>query len=99
MPFFKKRPLDKLELLIDIESDLVRAAFVLFSKNQPPRILSTIVENVKRKSHTDGAYLTRLMLKKLAQVSEAAARDGREKLRDSGSHGQPVDTIHIILSS
>ena len=72
MSLFSKKPTKRLELVFDIESDSVCAAIVLYEASKAPRIVYHAESEVARKSHTDGAYLSRNMWKALESVASNA---------------------------
>jgi len=99
MSLFSKKPTKRLELVFDIESDSVCAAIVLYEASKAPRIVYHAESEVARKSHTDGAYLSRNMWKALESVAsnaQAAMPALMEKKLIERAH---ADRIHVVLSS
>ena len=90
MSFFTKKSTISTELIFDIESDSVCAAIVLYEADKTPRIIYHTESEVTHKAHTDGAYLSRNMLKAL----ETAADDV-----SAAMIAPHVDRIHVVLSS
>src|ERR1035437_9749421 len=90
MSFFAKKSPISTELIFDIESDSVCATIVLYEATKVPRIVYNNSIAVARKANTDGAYLTRNMLKTL----EEAAHDA-----SAAMIAPHVDRIHVVLSS
>src|ERR1035437_5225440 len=90
MSFFAKKSPISTELIFDIESDSVCATIFLYEANKAPRIVYNNSIAVARKANTDGAYLTRNMLKTL----EEAAHDA-----SAAMIAPHVDRIHVVLSS
>ena len=87
--FTKKSPIST-ELIFDIESDSVCATIVLYESKKAPRIVYNNSIAVARKANTDGAYLTRNMLKTLEDVASATS---------AAMIAPHIDRIHIVLSS
>jgi hypothetical protein len=99
MHLFSKKSSISTEIIFDIESDSVCATIVLYEVNKVPRIVYNNSIAVARKANTDGAYLTRNMLKTLedvASVTSAAMLALVEKKLIRQAH---IDRIHIVLSS
>ena len=90
MSFFQKKTAISTELIFDIESDSVCAAIVLYEVGKTPRIVYHTESEVTHKAHTDGAYLSRNMLKAVEETAEKAS---------SAMIAPHVDKIHVVLSS
>jgi hypothetical protein len=96
--FTKKSPIST-ELIFDIESDSVCAAIVLYEAGKTPRIIYHTESEVTHKAHTDGAYLSRNMLKAVEETAEKASSAMLDLLENKTVDHSRVDKIHVVLSS
>jgi len=99
MSFFTKKSPISTELIFDIESDSVCATIVLYEASKAPRIVYNNSIEVDRKVHTDGAYLTRNMLKTLEDVASATSAAMLALVEKKLIWQSHIDRIHIVLSS
>lgn len=99
MSFFTKKSPISTELIFDIESDSVCATIVLYEANKAPRIVYNNSIAFARKANTDGAYLTRNMLKTLEDVASATSAAMLALVEKKLIWQAHIDRIHIVLSS
>ncbi|MDE2188794.1 MAG: hypothetical protein KGJ35_03660, partial [Patescibacteria group bacterium] len=97
MNFLYKKTISNMQLVVDIESDYVRATVLVGDIETPMQVVFSTNTEIIRKAHTDGLYLTRNMLSALAKTMQSvssAIAQSRELFQKS----RP-DSITIILSS
>ena len=101
MPLFSKKSSGPVstDLIFDVESDSVCVAIVQYESGKVPRVVYHAENEVEHKAHTDGAYLTRNMLKKL-ELSAADVQKALTGLTEKKAIRHPrVDRVHVVLSS
>ncbi|MDR3558605.1 MAG: hypothetical protein P4L61_03670 [Candidatus Pacebacteria bacterium] len=99
MPFFTKKSPVSTEVVFDIESDSVCAAVVRYEDGKVPLIVYHAETEVARKTHTDGAYLTRNMLKAL-EIATESVRSALSSLAEKKTvESSRIGHIHVVLSS
>jgi hypothetical protein len=99
MSFFAKKSTTSTELIFDIESDSVCVSIVIYEPNKVPRIVYNASSEIIRKAHTDGAYLTRNMLKTLDATAHATSAVVPDLLKKKVIEKARFDNIHFVLSS
>jgi len=92
-------PREGISILIDIQSGLVRAALVLFKKNDKPHILYLVTKPILYKSKVDSQHLIILMCKTLEEVAILITEEGIPRAKELGYDHKKIDTIHYVLSS
>ncbi len=90
---------DELDLLLDIQSGLVRGALVQYKKGEKPHLIYIISKNIQFKSNVDSAYFTKMMIKAVEEVASLVLKEGFERARGLGLHHPHLHTVHYILSS
>lgn len=87
--FFSNKEKENLSIIFDIQSGLVRGALILNKGNEPTRVLRVVTRSIPHKSHTNGSYLTKMMLKALSETGEILSLQIKRSPK----------TIHYVLSS
>jgi hypothetical protein len=89
---------DKLILILDVQSSVVRGSLALLKKDDPPHVLYTYSTNIPWKPHTNSSYLIKVALKAVAEAVESAERS-MHLLADSGIVPKKIAEVHFALSS
>jgi len=92
--FFLEKSNTKFDLLIEIQSSLIRGILVLYSRDSslPPRIVFSEEYNISFKSHVSNAYYIESVIRTLIQIVDSAQKSLHTL---SGYIGE----LHFILSS
>jgi hypothetical protein len=98
MLFSSKEKKDRLELILDIQSSIVRGSLVLFRHGAVPHILWTRNIDIPHRPHGGSAYLIKMAVKAVEDICLAA----HTYVRDT--HGRdPLPTritvVHFVLTS
>lgn len=88
---------DKLILILDVQSSVVRGSLALLKKDDPPHVLYTYSTNIPWKPNTNSSYLIKVTLKAVAESSEAALR--ALHLMSGANVPKKIAEVHFALSS
>ena len=89
--FFSHTKEGKRNIILDIQSGLVRGALVIENEDKSSIILSVVTKSIPATTRIlNGVHLTKRILKLVIAVVEHLAKD---------AGGRPISTIHYILSS
>ncbi len=98
MFFSSKKTKDRLDLILDIQSSVVRGALMLVRPGSPPRIIWTMSTDIPYRAQGGSAYIIKMGVRAVEETATAAhayIRDthGKEPLPDR------IDAVHCVLSS
>jgi cell division ATPase FtsA len=98
MNFFSRKPKDTLNLIIDIQSSVVRGALVVIHTEELTRVVWTLNIDIPYRSHHSSSYLIDTTVKAVEAVSAAA----HVFVKDTYSHKdlpKKITKVHCVLSS
>ncbi len=98
MSLLSHKPKDVLNLIIDIQSSVIRGALILNKKDQLPHIVWTTDVVIPYRADTGSAYLVDMTVKAIETVGQLA----NTFLRDTKTHAElpkNISRAHCVLSS
>ena len=98
MNLFSHKPKSSLNLILDIQSSVVRGSLILRYPEQPPHIIWTSDVVIPYRADGGSAYLVSMMIKAVETISGAA----RVFTHDTHAHGTipgHISNVHCVLSS
>src|SRR5579872_6693627 len=98
MSLFSSKNPEKLILILDVQSSIVRGSLVLTKDGALPNVIFTYNANIPWKPHTDSSYLIKVTLKAVAETLDACVRSLH--LAHASEHiPKKLTAIHFALSS
>lgn len=99
--FFSVSVKPKLNLLIEVQSSLVRGSLVLYEKSKAPQFIHVQEIDIGYKPHAGGTYFVRTALRDLKEIFNISLRRLHAVSNDPTRSIIPkrVDEVHFILSS
>jgi hypothetical protein len=100
MPLFSKKPVQKLILMLDVQSSVIRGSLVIFGTGEP-RIVFTYNASIPFKPHTDSRYLIKMTLRAVSETITAIARSMHLNAHGDQPNIWPrrISAVHYVLSS
>lgn len=99
MPIFSSKREEIISLIIDIQSDLIRAALAVLSRGGKPRVFYMTSYDIPFEPHASGAHINNSMLKAVSDISNKILKEGMKKAHEIGFRAKKPENVHYILSS
>jgi hypothetical protein len=99
MSFFSKKPKESLNLIMDIQSSVVRASLVQMREGDLPHIVWTSAIVIPYRMDGGSSYLIDLTVKAIGDLSLAAKTFVHDARAHSGTLPSRINRVHCVLSS